>query len=141
MTEASKYLDGLMSKMPSTLDYITDIPIPKPPNMAEYAVEAIYEEIADFEAKLDADHEIGMPVVGGPAGLCVHVREVYRYGTDKLVFVGIDSEQKPVRLIQHLSQLNVLMLAAPKIGPVAVRIGFHAPDATSANSRSLPNNS
>jgi hypothetical protein len=98
-----------------------------PPNMAEYAVKAIYEEIADFEATLDADHEIGMPIVGGPAGLCVHVREVYRFGTDKLVFVGIDGDQRPVRLIQHLSQLNFLMLAAPKIGPVAVRIGFHAP--------------
>jgi hypothetical protein len=97
-----------------------------PPNMAEYAVKAIYEEIADFEASLDADHEVGMPIVGGPAGLCVHVREVYRFGTDKLVFVGIDSDQRPVRLIQHLTQLNLLMLAAPKLGPVAVRIGFHA---------------
>src|SRR6185369_2862732 len=86
-----------------------------PPNMAEYAVKAIYEEIADFEDSLDSDHEVGMPIVGGPAGLCVHVREVYRFGTDKLVFVGIDSDQRPVRLIQHLSQLNFLMLAAPKL--------------------------
>ena len=97
-----------------------------PPNMAKEAVNAIYEEIADFEASLDADHEVGMPIVGGPATLCVHVREVYRFGTDKLVFVGIDSDQHPVRLIQHLSQLNLLMLAARKIGSVAVRIGFHA---------------
>lgn len=99
-----------------------------PPNMAEYAVNAIYEEIADFESTLDSEHELGMPVVGGPAGLCVHVREVYRYGTDKLVFVGIDSHSKPVRLIQHLSQLNLLMLAAPKLGETAARIGFHGPE-------------
>ena len=96
--------------------------------MAEYAIKAIYEEIADFEATLDEDHELGMPVVGGPAGLCVHVRKVYRYGTDKLVFVGVDSSRKPVRLIQHLSQLNLLMLAAPKIEEVAVRIGFALPN-------------
>jgi len=98
-----------------------------PPNLAEFAVKAIYEEIADFEAKLDSGHEVGMPIVGGLSGLCVHVREVYRFGTDKLVFVGIDNDQRPVRLIQHLSQLNFLMLAAPKIGPAAVRIGFHTP--------------
>ena len=103
-----------------------------PPNMAEYAVKAIYEEIADFEATLDAHHEIGMPVVGGPAGLCVHVREVYRFGTDKLVFVGIDGDQRPVRLVQHLSQLNLLMLAAPKLGSTAARIGFHATDVGTA---------
>jgi hypothetical protein len=113
--------------MPSPLDYVSDLAPISLPNMAEYAVKAIYEEIADFESTLNSDYEIGMPVVGGPAGLCVHVREVYRFGTDKLVFVGIDSDQKPVRLIQHLSQLNFLMLAAPKIGAVAVRIGFHEP--------------
>jgi hypothetical protein len=121
----------MIPKMPDLAERIANIPelnrAHTRPNMAEYAVKAIYEEIADFEATLDADHEIGMPIVGGPAGLCVHVREVSRFGTDKLVFVGIDSDQKPVRLIQHLTQLNLLMLAAPKIGPVAVRIGFHAP--------------
>ena len=97
-----------------------------PLNMAEYAVDAIYEEIADFEASLDENHEVGMPIVGGPANLCVHVREVYRFGTDKLVFVGVDSDQNPVRLIQHLSQLNFLMLAAKKLTETAVRIGFHS---------------
>lgn len=119
-----------MPKLPDMVPHIADLNrtiVARPPNMAKYAVEAIYEEIAAFEASLDADHELGMPIVGGPAGLCVHVREVYRFGTDKLVFVGIDTDQRPVRVIQHLSQLNLLMLAAPKIGPTAVRIGFHAP--------------
>jgi hypothetical protein len=107
---------------------IPEFKMPKMPNMAEYAVDAIYEEIAAFEASLDQDHEVGMPIVGGPAGLCVHVREVYRFGTDKLVFVGVDGHRRPVRLIQHLSQLNLLMLAAPKLGEIAVRIGFHEPE-------------
>ncbi len=133
MTFDPSKLSPVIPKMPDLSERIANIAdlnrALRPPNMAEYAVKAIYEEIADFEATLDSDHEIGMPVVGGPSGLCVHVREVYRFGTDKLVFVGIDSEQKPVRLIQHLSQLNLLMLAAPKIGPVAARIGFHTPDA------------
>lgn len=98
-----------------------------PPNMAEYAVKAIYEEIADFEETLDSDHEIGMPIVGGPANLCVHVREVCRFGTDKLVFVGLDSDENPVRLIQHLSQLNFLMLSVKKLSEKPARIGFHSP--------------
>ena len=104
------------------------LPDLSPPNMAEYAVEAIYKEIADFEASLDENHEIGMPIVGGPSGLCVHVREIYRYGRDKLVFSGVDADANPVRLMQHLSQLNLLMLAAPKIGEAAARIGFHSSD-------------
>jgi len=122
----------LVQKMPDLSAPVFRVPDLRPPNLAEYAVKAIYEEIADFEASLDSDHEIGMPVVGGPAGLCVHVREVYRFGSDKLVFVGVDSDHKPVRLIQHLTQLNLLMLAAPKMGPAAVRIGFHAPSQETA---------
>lgn len=112
--------ENLLPKMPR-------IDIPRPPNFAEYAIKAIYEEFADFEARLDADQEIGMCIVGGPTGLCFHVREVYRYGGDKLVFVGVDANSKPVRLMQHLTQLNLLMTAVPKVGPTAVRIGFHAP--------------
>ena len=116
-----------VAKLDTSIPYLDPARL-QPPNMAEYAVRAIFEEIADFESTLDSEHELGMPVVGGPAGLCVHVRGVYRYGTDKLVFVGVDSDTKPVRLIQHLSQLNLLMLAAPKLGETAVRIGFHDPE-------------
>lgn len=131
MTDLKKFDFGsILPKMPDLSAHSTHLADLNrslmPPNMAEYAVKAIYEEIADFEASLDSDHEVGMPIVGGPSGLCVHVREVYRFGTDKLVFVGIDRDQRPVRLIQHLSQLNFLMLAAPKIGSQAVRIGFHS---------------
>lgn len=99
-----------------------------PPNMAEYAVDAIYKEIADFEASLDEDHEMAMRIVGGPAGVCLHVREIYRHGNDKLVFDGVDSDGSPLRLVQHLSQLNFLMISAKKIGPTATRIGFHEPE-------------
>ena len=110
-----------LPKMPTLPDF-------RPPNFAKNAVEALHEEIADFESKLENDHEIGMPVVGGPAGLCIHVREIYRFGSDKLVFVGVDSDANPVRLIQHLTQLNFLMVSVPKIGEKATRIGFHSPE-------------
>jgi hypothetical protein len=106
---------------------------PKIPNLAENAIQAIYKEFADFERRLDAEQEIAMCIVGGPSSLCFHVRRVYRYGGDKLVFEGFDSESKPVRLMQHLMQLNLLMMAAPKIGPIAVRMGFHAPAGVAAD--------
>jgi hypothetical protein len=96
-----------------------------PPNMAKYAVDAVYKEILDFEASLDDNHEMGMSIVGGPAGVCLHVREIYRYGTDKLVFDGMNSDGSPLRLMQHLSQLNFLMISTKKIGQTAARIGFH----------------
>jgi hypothetical protein len=106
---------------------LPDIKLIRPPNPAKLAVAAIYEEIADFEASLDENHEMGLSIVGGPAGVCLHVREVYRYGTDKLVFNGVNSDGSPLRLVQHLSQLNFLMISAKKIGETAVRIGFHEP--------------
>ena len=111
----------------SLLPELPRVEIPRLPNLAENAITAILKEFAEFEAALDREHEIGMCIVGGPAGLCLHVRNVYRKGGDKLVFVGVDHENKPVRLIQHLMQLNLLMTAAPKIGSKAMRIGFHKP--------------
>lgn len=123
MTELEKIAGYAISLPELRIPKMPDI---RPPNMAEYAVKAIYEEIADFEAGLDNDHEVGMPIVGGPANLRVHVREVYRFGTDKLVFVGVDDEKNPVRLIQHLGQLNFLMLAVKKLTDSPVRIGFHS---------------
>jgi hypothetical protein len=110
----------------------SDFRLPKIPNLAENAINAIYKEFADFEARLDREQEIAMGIVGGPSGLCFHIRRVHRCGGDKLVFEGIDSDSKPVRLMQHLMQLNLLMMAAPKIGPIAVRIGFHAPAGVAA---------
>ena len=98
-----------------------------PLTMAKYAVDAVYKEILDFEASLDDNHEMGMSIVGGPAGVCLHVREIYSYGTDKLVFDGMNSDGSPLRLMQHLSQLNFLMISAKKIGQTAARIGFHEP--------------
>ena len=102
-------LNAVMPKMPSALDYVRDVGPISLPNMAENAVEAIYEEIADFEATLDSDHETGMPIVGGPAGLCVHVREVYRFGRDKLVFGAlftVGSRATVATTCQHGSSLR-----------------------------------
>jgi Family of unknown function (DUF6173) len=108
------------------------IPVHQPklldlPNPAKNAIDAIFQEIADFELGLDDEHELGMSVVGGPTGLCIHVREVYRFGNDKLIFNGIDTNHSPVRLVQHISQLNFLMLAVKIAGDEPVRIGFHVP--------------
>ena len=99
----------------------------RPTNFAKEAVDAIYDEISGFESALDEEHESGMSIVGGPAGVCLHVRKVYRYGSDKLVFDGINTDGSPLRLMQHLSQLNFLMISAKKIGETASRIGFHTP--------------
>jgi hypothetical protein len=117
----------------SFAEFLPRIDIPKPINIAELSAEAVWDEIATFEATLDDAHELGVCIVGGPAGLCVHVREVGWRNGNALIFSGVDGESRPVRLMQHLTQLNFLMVAVPKIGPVAVRIvGFHAPTGTAA---------
>ena len=108
----------------------SQIPELKLRNRAVDALEAIIQEIRVFEENLGPDHEIGMPIIGGPSGLLIHIRTVRVIDDDKLTFNGFDSDSNPVRLVQHLSQLNFLMLAVKKLAEKPARIGFHVPSAT-----------
>ena len=95
------------------------------PNSAKYALECLTEEIDKFQEVLSNTHEVGMAVVGGPVGLFVHIRRFYSRGNDKLVFEGFDGQGNPTKLIQHLTQLNIILVSVPKLDDKSYRMGFH----------------
>lgn len=98
----------------------------KSPNPAERAVEHIKEEITAFEANLSNDEEVGGIIIGAPGGTVFHIVKFYVLNMDILVFVGVNEHGKPQRLIQHITQLSILLTALPKIGITPRRIGFQA---------------
>lgn len=95
-------------------------------NPAEWAFVRLSRLIQDFESKLDEDHEVGARIVNGPADSAFHMRDLGFWGPDFILFMGVNETGRPIRLIQHYTQLNVLLNAMPKPQPQepARRIGF-----------------
>lgn len=96
---------------------------------------SIGDEIRRFEATLTADEEIGLILASFAGGATLmHVERVYRSGPRLLVFEGLDGNGKRVRLVQHHSQVTLLLVAAEKLKATAnrIQIGF---DITPGSSR------
>lgn len=80
---------------------------------AQWAYERIILYIQNFEKQLDNDQEVGMGFVGGDAGV-IKIEGLGFYDPDLITFYGSDGTGAKTQLIQHVSQLNVMLRAAPK---------------------------
>lgn len=93
---------------------------------AEWAYERLVMYIRNFEAQLDADQEVAMGFAGSEAGI-LQIEGLGFYAPDIVTFYGRDENGSKTQLIQHVSQLSVMLRAVPKAEPEepARRIGFH----------------
>jgi hypothetical protein len=98
--------------------------MPMPLGHVSWMYERLIRSIADFEEKLDQDTEIGARLVTFGNKEVIHIEDVGYWGPDLIIFHGTNSEGKPLQLLQHQSQVNVLLVAVPKEGPKPRRIGF-----------------
>ena len=90
---------------------------------AQWAYERLILYVQKFEEGLDAEHEIGMGFAGSDAGT-LHIKGIGYFAPDIVTFYGVDGNGTRTQLVQHVSQLNVMLKAAPKIHDKAERIGF-----------------
>lgn len=92
---------------------------------AEWAYERLILYIRNFEKTLDNEHEIAMGFTGAEAGV-IRIEGLGYFDPDIVTFYGTDPSGAKTQLIQHVSQLNVMLRALPK--PVEreapARIGF-----------------
>ena len=70
-----------------------------------------------------ADITIGMGFAGSDAGT-LHIKGIGYFSPDIVTFYGVDQNGTKTQLVQHVSQLNVMLKAMPKIHDKAERIGF-----------------
>ena len=96
--------------------------------MADYAYEVIMERIKEFEDTLDNDHEVALRLASFGQSITLSVVDIGYSNPSTLVFHGYVGDQ-PATLIQHMSQLNFLLLAVKKADPEKPprRIGFSQP--------------
>lgn len=92
---------------------------------AEWAYERLILYIQNFEAQLDATQEVAMGFTGGQAGVLT-IEGVGFFDPDLVTFYGRDEDGLKTQLIQHVTQLNVILRAVPKEAPDEPprRIGF-----------------
>lgn len=94
-------------------------------NPAEWAYKRLCRLIHEFESKLTDGEEVGATVVGAPGEGSFHVDDIGYWGPDLILFYGKNGHGRPIRLIQHYTQLDVVLTAMPRVTePEPRRIGF-----------------
>jgi hypothetical protein len=92
---------------------------------ARWAYERLILYIQNFEKQLDAEHEVAMGFVGGDAGV-LRIEGMGYFDPDIVTFYGTEGSGAKTQLVQHVSQMNVMLRALPKprAEVPANRIGF-----------------
>jgi len=92
---------------------------------AQWAYERMILYIQNFEKQLDNEHEVAMGFAGGDAGI-LRIEGMGYYDPDIVTLYGSDSSGGKTQLVQHVSQLSVLLRALPLEADHAepTRIGF-----------------
>lgn len=93
---------------------------------AESMYERLCIEIKNFQDELDDTQEVGASLVSFNNNSVFHISTLGFHGKDMIIFYGLNNEGQKVRLLQHISQLNVLLIAVPRLDETkpAHRIGF-----------------
>lgn len=124
--------DEFLSKLSQMIEPNIGLPIepfyrPQPisqTNPAAWMYERIVRSIIDFEKKLDSDQEIGARLVSFSSGETIHIDDVGYWGPDIIKFYGRNVDGRPVELMQHISQMSVLLVSVKAEQEKPRRIGF-----------------
>lgn len=97
---------------------------------ANYASEfyaRLVTRITEFNEALDDDHEVGVKLVKfGGSSMVFHLSDLGYYNPSLITFYGVTEDGNPVELIQHVSQISVLLTKLPRLPNEPKRvIGFH----------------
>lgn len=98
---------------------------------ANYASEfhrRLVDWINRFDKELDTEHEVGVRLVSFGQSVVFHLKDLTFWNPSLLSFRGVTDDGQPVELIQHVSQISVLLTKLPRKNPDEPRrpLGFHA---------------
>lgn len=79
---------------------------------AQWAYERLILYIKNFEQQLDEKQEVAMGFTGGDAGV-LRIEGIGYFAPDVVTFYGRDQDGTRTQLIQHVTQLNVMLRAMP----------------------------
>ncbi|CVK19178.1 MULTISPECIES: DUF6173 family protein [Sporomusa] len=96
------------------------------PYTAKNMFQQLVERVKDFEAKLDQEHEVGMRLVSFGKSTEFSVSRIGYLDPSLLWFQGVMPDGSEVELVQHVSQINFMLLKVKRKLPQEPRcpIGF-----------------
>ncbi len=98
---------------------------PKNVSEAQWMFQRLAQAIVAFEKQLDAEHEVGFRLVSFNDNQTFHALDLGFWAPDLILFFGRGPDGAPMQLIQHVSQVSMLLVAAKKQTEEAPRrIGF-----------------
>ena len=97
----------------------------RPTRPAEWRHDRLVMYIRNFESELDAEHEIAMGFASDESGV-LRIEGLGYFEPDIVTFYGRDEDGAKTQLIQHVTQLSVMLRAVPKQASAEPprRIGF-----------------
>ena len=104
---------------------------------AEWAYQRLILYIQNFEKTLNAEEEVAMGFTDTGAGV-LRIEGIGYFDPDIVTFYGSDPTGTRIQLVQHVSQLNVILRSMPKQSPEVEprRIGFRLAEALEENAES-----
>ena len=84
-------------------------------NHASEFYKRLVSMINDFNKSLDSENEVGMQICNFGQKITVYIKDISYWNPSLIIFTGIDLDSgNQVQLIQHVSQLNILLVKLPK---------------------------
>lgn len=86
--------------------------------------EHLMGRVKSFQAGLTDDEEIGIKLANFGEAAQIHIRSIGFKNPNLIEFHGVNPNDHEVTLVQHISQLNFLLIAVKPIEDEPYRIGF-----------------
>lgn len=123
-------------------DEVPEAVAKKPVNQkspAEWAYQRLILYIQNFEKMLENEEEIAMGFTDTGGGF-LRIEGLGHFDPDIVTFFGTDQTGARVQLVQHVSQLNVLLRAMPKPSEAEAprRIGFRLAQGLDEDTEAAP---
>lgn len=96
-------------------------------NLASQFHKRLVQWISTFDASLDDRYEVGVRLVSFGQSVTFHLTNLGYWDPSLVSFTGLTAEGDPVELIQHVSQISILLLKLPRADPSKPKepIGFY----------------
>lgn len=114
---------------PTPFDFFSGaMPDFKDPNWTSEIHKAVMEWITEFEMNLDPQHEVGAQLVNFGQAVTFYLERIDYCSSPLMRFTGSTEDGQPVQLIQHVSQISIMLVRLPLQNPNEPkrRIGFYA---------------